>query len=100
MLDGVLPAAGLSYTQTSDRKNNRWNLLKIQKVHASNSWNLGAWLGQLEGGGEEMGRGKGMSAADYFKESVCDNSEMQAHFQQARSTIPGSALHHKIVKGF
>lgn len=31
--------------------------------------------------GEQMGRGRGACAADYFKESVWGDSEMQAHFQ-------------------
>lgn len=48
ILDGILPTATLSNTQTSDMNNRRWKLLKIQRAHASHLRNLGAQLGQQQ----------------------------------------------------
>ena len=41
-------------------------------------WDL---TGAAIGVGEQMGRGRGVCAAAYFKESVQGDGEMQAYFQ-------------------
>lgn len=75
ILNGVLPTATLSNTQTSDTNSKRWKLLRIQRAHASHLWNLGAATGV-----QEL-RGRGVRATGYFKEPAQGDSEMQDYFQ-------------------
>lgn len=81
ILNGVLPTATLSNTQTSSMNNNNWKLVKIKGAHASHSWNFGAQLGQQLRNCRNWEGERGVRAAGYFKEPAQDDGEVQDCFQ-------------------